>query len=158
MTPQLAAFLAVIRRSEGTDKYPNPWAVCFEGKFTITDFTDHPAIMGTWHGESLDFLGPEYVGKVSTAAGAYQLIKPTWALCKAALQLPDFSANSQDSAALYLIRNAGAEALIGRGDVSGAIYACRHIWASLPGSNVGQPMAKLSELLEFYGEQPGMVA
>lgn len=158
MNPNLIAFLAMIRVSEGTAKYPDPWAVCFEGKFTIQDFSDHPAVLGTWHGEPLDFLGPEYVGKVSTAAGAYQLIKPTWLGCKAALNLPDFTMASQDKAAAYLIREKGALGLIAGGQLSEAIRACSSLWASLPGSIANQPEAKMASLITAYSNAGGVVA
>jgi len=65
----------MVRHSEGTDEAPNPYAVTYGYQFTITDFSDHPAVLGTWKGESLDSLGLAYLGKVSTAAGAYQIIK-----------------------------------------------------------------------------------
>jgi lysozyme len=158
MSQNLQAFLAMVRHSEGTDKYPNPWAVCFEGKFTITDFTDHPAVMGTWHGEPLDFLGPRYAGLRSTAAGAYQLIKPTWLGCRIALDLPDFSPDSQDKAAAYLISHAGAMPFIESGDIATAIIHCRSLWASLPGGGSGQPQVPLASLTTAYLNGGGSLA
>lgn len=158
MSPNLIAFLAMIRNSEGTDKYPNPYAVCFAGKFTITDFTDHPAVMGTWHGEPLGFLGPRYAGLRSTAAGAYQLIKPTWLGCRIALGIPDFSPDSQDKAAAYLIDRAAAMPFIEAGDVTSAIIHCRSLWASLPGSSSGQPQNTLAALTHAYAEAGGTLA
>jgi lysozyme len=148
--PNLVAFLATIRHSEGTDQYPNPWSVCFEGKFTITDFSEHPAVLGTWHGEPLDFLGPKYVGMVSTAAGAYQLIRPTWEACKKAMHLPDFSPSSQDAAATYLINSKKALNLVTSGQIAAAITLCSGLWASLPGSSSGQPQAKMASLIQAY--------
>ena len=146
----LKAFLATIRHSEGTDKYANPYAVCFEGKFIIEDFSDHPAVLGTWHGEPLDFLGPQYAGKDSTAAGAYQLIRPTWLGCKAAMHLPDFSPASQDAAAAYLISTKKAMNLVTSGQIAAAITLCSGLWASLPGSQSGQPQAKMASLIQAY--------
>jgi lysozyme len=146
----LKAFLATIRHSEGTDQYANPYAVCFEGKFTIEDFSDHPTVLGDWMGERLDFLGPSYVGKVSTAAGAYQIIRPTWENCKRALSLPDFGPASQDAAATWLIRSKGALHLVTGGEVSAAITLCSGLWASLPGSSSGQPQAKMASLIQTY--------
>jgi lysozyme len=154
----IGAFLATIRRSEGTDKAPDPYAVTFGYKFTITDFSDHPALLGTWSGEPLDFLGPQYAGKVSTAAGAYQIIRPTWISLRDRLRLPDFRAPSQNAAATELIRQAGALDLVNTGQVADAISRCRGIWASLPGSVSGQPQAKMADLLDFYVTAGGAFA
>src|SRR5271169_6049469 len=148
----------MIRHSEGTDKYPNPYAVCYAGHFTITDFSDHPAVLGVWHGEPLDSLGERYKGLVSTAAGAYQLIKPTWLALKARLSLPDFSPASQDAAATELIRERSAMDLVNSGQVADAIERCSSIWASLPGSTSGQPQAKLANLIQAYQSNGGGLA
>lgn len=150
-----SAFLALIRHAEGTDKAPDPYAVCFGGKFTITDFSDHPAVLGTWKGEPLDFLGPQYAGMYSTAAGAYQVIKRTWEACKKELHLPDFSPNSQSAAAILLITQAGAIQLVDAGRIVDAIGKCSGIWASLPGSNSGQPQADIAALLQAYSQAAG---
>src|SRR5882757_6311240 len=158
MTPNLSSFLSTIRHAEGTDKYPNPYAVCFANKFTIKDFSEHPTVIGTWHGERLDFLGPAYAGKISTAAGAYQIIAPTWRTCKRLLHLPDFSPASQDAAAIELIREHGALDLVNSGQISAAIEACHGVWSSLPGSTPGQPQAKLSDLVQFYSVNGGAFA
>jgi muramidase (phage lysozyme) len=154
----LEAFLATLRSSEGTAKYPNPYAVTFGGKFTITDFRDHPALLGTWHGEPLDFLGPQYKGLVSTAAGAYQLIKPTWLAAKTVLRLPDFGVASQDAAATLLIREHGALDLVNAGEIAAAIAKCSSVWASLPGGTSGQPQHPVDQLLAWYGSAGGALA
>lgn len=154
----LAAFLATIRHSEGTDKAPDPYRVVYAYKYTIKDLSDHPAITGEWHGESLASLGPAYVGKISTAAGAYQIIRPTWLSLKARLSLPDFTGPSQDAAAVELIREAGALDLVNGGRVAEAIGKCHGIWASLPGSTSGQPQRTMAELVQAYGKAGGAFA
>lgn len=158
MTPNATAFLAMIRLSEGTARARDPYAVTYGYKFTITDFSDHPAVLGTWKGEKLDSLGPRYEGLVSTAAGAYQIIKSTWVTLKIKLGLPDFSADSQDKAALELIREAKALDLIYGGQVAEAIIRCHGIWASLPGSTSGQPQRTFAELIHAYGSAGGAFA
>jgi muramidase (phage lysozyme) len=157
MTPNENAFLALIRFSEGTAKKPDPYAVVYGYAFTITDFTDHPAVLG-WRGEPLDSLGPEYVGKWSTAAGAYQIIKPTWITLRNRLALPNFEPPSQDASALELIREAGALDLVYAGRVAEAITRCHGIWASLPGSAVGQPQQSFAALIQAYGDAGGAFA
>lgn len=158
MSANLAAFLATIRHSEGTSKTPDAYACCFGYKFVITDFSDHPAVLGTWHGAPLDFLGPAYAGKVSTAAGAYQIIRPTWVALKIALKLPDFTGPSQDAAATELIREARALDLVNAGQVANAIERCHGIWASLPGSTSGQPQRTMADLIQAYGNHGGAFA
>lgn len=158
MTPNQTAFLSMISKSEGTNRAADPYRVCYGYKHIIADLSDHPAITGEWHGESLDSLGPSYVGKVSTAAGRYQINKPTWLDVKNALSLSDFSAASQDDAALYLIKRAGALTLVNEGLLDGAIEACKGVWASLPGNSAGQPQAKLADLKQAYTDAGGAFA
>jgi lysozyme len=158
ITPNQVAFLAMLRNSEGTDKAPNAYAVTFGNQYTITDFRDHPSVLGLWDGLPLDFLGPQYAGLKSTAAGAYQFIKPTWLGCRAKLALPDFSPASQDQAALYLIGQAGALDAIEAGNLDAAVAACRHIWASLPGGAAGQPHATADALAQIFVANGGVLA
>jgi lysozyme len=145
------AFLAMIRFSEGTASAPDPYAVTFGYHFTITDFSDHPAVLGDW-------LGPLYAGKVSTAAGAYQIIRPTWVAIKNRQHLPDFSPASQDAAALALVSSAGALQAVDAGAIDAAINICRHIWASLPGAGAGQPERPLLALENEYTQAGGVLA
>jgi muramidase (phage lysozyme) len=147
----LEAFLHMIWHSEGTDKAPDPYAVVFGYGFTITDFSDHPTVLGIWNGEVTKY-------GLSTAAGAYQIIKPTWIALKARLHLPDFSPASQDAAATELIREKGALDLVNGGQVADAIELCHGIWASLPGSTSGQPQARLSDLITNYTSHGGAFA
>lgn len=158
MTPNQAAFLAMIRHSEGTDRAADPYRVCYGFSHTIADLRDHPAITGEWMGESIASLGPQYIGKISTAAGAYQLIRPTWEGCKLRLGLPSFSAECQDDAALGLIKWRGGLAAIEAGDLQAAIASCAAEWASLPGSASGQPQAKLIALTQAYSQAGGQLA
>ena len=154
MIPQLSAFLAMIRHSEGTAKHPDPYRVCYGEKYFIEDLRDHPWFTGEWRGESLPdkyclALGLP-LGSVSTAAGAYQMTHSTWAALKARLRLVSFSKDEQDDGCVQLIKDAGALQAIVDERVSDAIYACRKIWASLPGSTSGQPQRQLADLLQVY--------
>ena len=154
----LQAFLSMISTSEGTDQRADPYAVCYGYKHTITDFSDHPAVTGEWRGESLASLGPNYANKVSTAAGRYQIIKPTWLVCKKALGLPDFSPASQDKAAAYLIKGRRALDDIQAGQVESAIAKCAAEWASLPGAGYAQPERKVAFLVAAYSSAGGVLA
>lgn len=150
MSPNIAAFLSLISFSEGTDRASDPYRVCFGFRHTIADLSNHPAITGEWHGEPLDFLGPAYKGLVSTAAGRYQITRPTWLRLSPIIHASDFTAPWQDSAALELIREKNALVLIDEGNIADAISACRSIWASLPGGSSGQPQKTVTELFAAF--------
>lgn len=156
------AFLALIRYAEGTDRGPDPYRVCYGYRHTIIDLRDHPAITGEWSGEVLPDemcrkagYGP---GCISSAAGAYQLIKPTWRGIRDRLRLPDFGPDSQDRAALYLVENRGALADVFAGQIQTAVAKCAREWASLPGNQAGQPQRRKDDLLAVYTRAGGLVA
>lgn len=148
------AFLAMISHAEGTDLRSDPYRVCFGYRHTIEDLSDHPAVTREWLGEKLPdavcLAAGQKPGCVSTAAGRYQLIRPTWLACKRALGLADFSPKSQDDAALYLIKKRGALDDVKRGRVADAVAKVRSEWASLPGAGYGQPERQLAQLTEAY--------
>lgn len=152
------AFLDMIASSEGTDRAADSYRVCYGYRHTIADLSEHPAVTGEWKGESIANLGPQYAGKVSTAAGRYQIIKGTWLTCRNALRLPDFSPASQDAAAVYLIKQRRALVQVQAGQVADAIRLCRNEWASLPGGDSGQPQRRLEALLQVFDNAGGSLA
>lgn len=155
----VAAFLSVIEFAEGTGRDGrDPYRTCYAYRHTIQSFADHPAVTGEWGGEPLDNLGPAYAGKVSTAAGRYQIIKPTWLRAKRALGLPDFSPASQDAAAVWLIKQRGALDEVEAGQIEQALALCAPEWASLPASTAGQPTRRLGDLLAAYERAGGYFA
>ena len=156
------AFLAMIRQSEGTAGQVDPYAVCYGYRHTIADFSDHPRNTGEWAGERLPDamcvkagFGP---GCVSTAAGAYQIIRPTWNTIKARVGLVDFTPPSQDAAAVQLIANRGALEDVKAGRITSAISKCRNEWASLPGNYAGQGQRNQSDLVAWYQQNGGAIA
>ena len=159
----IAAFLAMIRQAEGTEGGGrDAYRVCYAYRHTINSLADHPAITGEWRGERLSDamcknagFGP---GCVSTAAGAYQIIRPTWAAMKTALRLPDFGKASQDAAAVELIRRRGALEDVKAGRIASAIDKCRNEWASLPGNYAQQGQRSVSTLLGWYTQNGGFQA
>jgi muramidase (phage lysozyme) len=101
----------------------NPYGVKVGyAKPEITDFSNHPANLG-WKGTWIPSIS-----KFSTAAGAYQFIKPTWN----SLKLPDFTETSQDKGFEILIKQAKAFELINLGNFEEAIHKLAPVWASLP--------------------------
>jgi muramidase (phage lysozyme) len=151
MTPNVAALLATLRHSEATDRADNPYRVVYGFTHTILDLSDHPALTGEWTGVQTKY------GHTS-AAGAYQIERATWVACKTQLNLIDFTATSQDDAAVLLIKQKGGLALVNAGQFDAAIAACRGIWASLPGGTSGQPEVALASLKNFYADAGGSFA
>lgn len=160
MNPNVRAFLAAIRYGEGTLN-ANGYRTVYGGGL-FNNMSDHPAITGEWTGAKLPDkyclslkLSP---GCKTTAAGAYQFIKPTWRTLKLLLQLPDFSPASQDAAALELIRQKGALDDIINGNINTAIFKLRGVWASIPGATTGQPTASLGAWTNVYLNSGGQMA
>lgn len=159
---QIAAMLQAIKKAEGTADRGDPYRVCYAYRHTIASFADHPAITGEWSGERLSDamcagagLGP---GCVSTAAGAYQIIRPTWLRLKSKLSLRDFSPASQDAAATELLRERGALARLEVGDFAGAVAKAKKEWASLPGAGYGQGERSIAWLTARFTEAGGVLA
>lgn len=158
----IAAFLTMLQEAEGTANRADPYAVCYGYAHTIRNFANHPAITGEWRGERLSDgmcrnagFGP---GCVSTAAGAYQLIKPTWMSAASALRLPDFSPSSQDAACIELIRRRGALEDVKAGRIASAITKCKNEWASLPGNYAKQGQRSQGDLIAWYMQNGGTTA
>lgn len=158
----VAAFLAAIRYAEGTDRRPDPYRVVFGYSVTLKDLSDHPANTGEWKGQKLPDATCRGAGLkpgcVSTAAGAYQIIRPTWNAVKSKLGLKDFSPASQDKAAIELIRQRGALDLVKSGRFAEAVNKVRKEWASLPGAGYNQPERSLAQLTTIYKNNGGQTA
>jgi muramidase (phage lysozyme) len=70
----------------------------------------------------------------------------------------DFTATSQDDAAIFLIKQKGALSLINAGQCVDAIYKIREVWASLPGGSSGQPQDNMADCLNVYSAAGGAYA
>ncbi|HEX7314731.1 MAG TPA: peptidoglycan-binding protein [Pyrinomonadaceae bacterium] len=139
--PRVRAMLDVLGFTEGTgDNYGrvvygrvirapyNPELVG-QRNVVIDDFSRHPNILVQ--------VAP---GLRSTAAGRYQFLKGTWD----GLGMPDFSARSQDIAAVKLMQRRGMIEPLLRGDLRTAVFRGAPEWASLPTARGGS----------YYGGQP----
>lgn len=155
----LSAFLFMIRSTEHVyprDVLNDAAYSIFYGGSKFSNFADHPVLTGEKKGVPL----PDHFckaaglkpGCVSTAAGAYQIIKGTWTRLKSRLNLPDFSPLSQDQAAVALLDESGALDLIYAGDIEGAIKKASKIWASLPGSTAQQNPKALAYAMNRFDE------
>ena len=93
----------------------------------------------------------------SSAAGRYQFIRATWDALARKLGLKDFSPINQDRAAIELLRECGALALLKKGQFDEACHAARKIWASLPGAGYGQREESLDALRKIFVQQGGVI-
>lgn len=132
----LRAFLIMIQYAEGTfgkDGYNKLY-----GGSLFQDMSNHPNTVKTkW-------------GITSTAAGAYQILNKTWLEIQKKLGLPDFSAVSQDKAAIELIRRRKALDDVYAGRFLTAIEKCKKEWASLPGAGYNQKERSTTSLTSVY--------
>ena len=138
------AFLQTIAFAEGTEN-SNGYRMMFTGTL-FNSFQAHPNVKNC----SL------YKGKplCSTAAGKYQILKTTWDEVALKLNLKDFSPQSQDLAAVQLIKQAGAYQDILTGRFDDAVFKLAPTWASFPTaegkSYYNQPSKKLTDLRRVY--------
>ena len=136
----MRAFLDMIAHAEGTDDSYN----YIFGYRKFYSFAGHPRI--------LNCSG----GYCSDAAGRYQIKSTTWDEVRREVGLTDFSPESQDRAAVQLIKWRGAYGLVE--DISNfdnfdnAVFAVRYEWASMPHSPYGQPTHSASKLWAKFKE------
>ncbi len=155
-----AAFLFMIRACEHVyprDVLNNDCYNIFYAGSRFDNMSDHPVITKEKRGvvlpDSMCAASGLNPGCVSTAAGAYQIIKPTWIRVRSAgPYLEDFSVASQDEAALRLLDECGALALIDNGDINGAIQRASKVWASLPGSTAQQNPKKVEFAMNRFND------
>jgi len=131
LSKSACALLGAIAFAEGTHAHYN-----FTFAYHVfNSFRDHPRIRVC--------AG----GYCSTAAGRYQILSKTWNAIRSGL--PDFGPDSQDQAALRLIRARGVSNIDGidtYAEFQTAIYKVNREWASLPGSPYGQPRKSMTQL------------
>lgn len=130
--PNGAAWLRVIRQGE-TSQDPRAYYMVNGGAY-IDDLARHP-----WDGI------PTTQG--AKATGAYQFLGTTWAECREMLDLPDFSPESQDLAALFLTYRRGALDDVLAGRIPEAMAKCANEWVSLPPKDWAAVYAKYGGLL-----------
>jgi lysozyme len=159
-----AAFLFMIRCCE--HRYPRdvlpigedaPCYTTFYGGARFEDMSDHPVLTGELKGvplpDAMCIAAGLKPGCVSTAAGAYQFIKPTWErLRNKGDYLEDFSPANQSEAAIRLLEEIGARQKYIAGDIQGAIQTAGRAWASLPGSRAQQNPKAMQYCIERFNE------
>ena len=144
--PNTLAFLHAIRLGEGTadeDGYRR-----IVGGQLFDSFDCHP---------NIHVRLPRY-NVVSSAAGAYQLIYPTWCGLVREYAFEDFSPTCQDLAAIALIAEKGALHFVIAGQLQEAVSRCAATWASLPGSTAGQRTEGFDKVQQCYLDHGGVLA
>lgn len=146
--PRFRALLETISYAEGTPG-TSGYNTVFGGS-KVNDLSRHPDKV---------IRSGKYA---SSAAGKYQFLTPTWSSVQNQLKLPDFGPQSQDIAALHLIRNrfggglAEVEKKLGEGNYKDVFAKLSPTWASLPTANgqsyYGQPVKPLDTLQTKYNE------
>jgi muramidase (phage lysozyme) len=113
---------------------------------TFEDFSDHPRKLHT-----------SKSGLTSDAAGKYQFLSTTWDEAAAATGVTDFSPQSQEIAARYLIQRAGINPdapINSKEEFIRVMNALSPVWASIPDtqgkSRYNQPVATHDELWKRY--------
>lgn len=159
---RVSAFLKMVIFCEHTraDALSGAAFNTFYGGARFRDMSDHPVLTRELRPVPLSDamcknagLGP---GCVSTAAGAFQIIRPTWNRVRQAGAwggyLADFTPDSQIEAARRLLVEAKIIPYIMRDDIEHAILKAGKIWASLPGSSAQQNPKSMETALALYGE------
>lgn len=149
LNTNVQAFMKTIRQSEGTDA-PDGYTYLFgsssRNSIRFNSFATHPHI-------------EEPFGKqFSSAAGAYQIMYPTWQDIEQKLSLPDFSPHSQDIACLELLSEKDCVQKLMDGDFSYVLTQAASIWASLPGNTYGQPEHSVATVTQWYIDNGGAIA
>lgn len=117
--PNVAAFLKAIAAAEGGG-YDFKYGALKgrpDDRWRFTDMSTHP--------------GPGIDGK-STAAGMYQITRPTWQHHGAKLGLRDFSPRTQDLIAVEILRSLGVIDAVKEGRIVDVMPKVARIWAALP--------------------------
>ena len=139
---RILALLDTLAYAEGTDRTIDGLSVGYDvmvrgvGSVPITDFSRHPRVM----------VYLPTLGDWSNAAGRYQFLGSTWD----DLKLPDFGPVNQDIGAVMLMQNRGMIAPLLSGDIRQAIANGNRVWASLPGSPLGQSTVAMDTLMDVY--------
>lgn len=113
----LEAFLATIRDGESSNDY---FVTVGGGSFEGVE--DHPAITGEFEGiKRAD-------GRLTTAAGAYQITRSTWLDIDGKGRFGSFNPTAQDAAAIFLLNRRGALHDIMAGRIELAVSKLRTEW------------------------------
>lgn len=143
--PNVRRFLDVISQAEGTTGYNTAF-----GGGTIASLDDHPRQLH-------DFTQTDGKANKTSAAGRYQFLQGTWDDVAGKLGLTDFGPQSQDIAAVELLRRNGSLEPLLAGDFDTAIKKSGSTWASLPSSPYAQPKRSDGFIANAFNKAADMV-
>lgn len=138
--PNVRKLLDVIASAEGVKHGYNT----IFGNERLNSLSTHPNVRK-------QFTQTDGKNNVTTAAGRYQFLKPTWDGLSRQYGLKDFSPQSQDIGAIGLIMQKGALNDALKGNYQAAIQKLGGTWASLPSSPYAQPKRSQAEIDRFLG-------
>lgn len=137
-------FLDLISAAEGTTQHG--YHTLFGGG-RLDSLDTHPNRMSKFKDGSGRRLN-------TSAAGRYQIIGSVWNNLAEREGLEDFSPESQDRAAISLIREKGALEDVEAGNFREAIEKLGSIWAALPSSTYDQPKKDWNWVEDFLAATP----
>lgn len=152
MTPNMAAFLQMVRWSE---LGPSLITVSDKGYNVLVGSTAEKPLFFYSYTTHPDILNRPFN---STAAGAYQINHPTWLDGCRATGLIDFSPATQDAMAEWLVDRCGATIDVEAGNLAAAVAKAVGTWASLPGGSSGQHEQPYAALQRIYTDAGGVIA
>lgn len=126
--PNARRYLDMLSAAEGTTG--NGYQTAFGGG-RLASLDSHP-------GTAAVFQQTNGRRNVTTAAGRYQFLRPTWQGLARQYGFRDFGPRNQDLGALALIAQSGALDDVLQGRFDAAIRKTGRIWASLPSSPYAQ--------------------
>lgn len=138
--PNVRKFLDAIASAEGVK---HGYGTLF-GNQKFTNFGAHPNIRKS-------FTQTNGKTNVTTAAGRYQFIKPTWDGLAQQYGFRDFSPRSQDLGAIALIAENGVLSDVMAGRFQNAAKKLGGTWASLPSSTYAQPKRSWDQFNKYLG-------
>lgn len=153
------AFLDTIAKCEGTyGKGDNGYNVLVGGGLFNNEYKDHPL---DYTKSAIHVRGELY----STAAGRYQIMRFNWfgqkenpaTGLKSMYSFTDFKPETQDRAAILLLKRRKAYDYIKEGKIKTALQTTTiyNEWASLPGNNFKQHKYSIDQVVKFYIESGG---
>lgn len=147
------AFLAMLRDAEGTSKTANAYKTRFGGAVDDSlSYDGQPTFV------KKEFTQTNGKKNKSGAVGAYQFIEKTWNGLAKNYGFKDFSPETQDLAAIALLKENGALPYIVRGDFKAAEKRAGKTWASLPSSPYAQHKRSdefvTNSIAKHLGEEP----
>lgn len=116
--PNVRKFLELLAKAEGAE-----YNTITGSKYVMKGYEKHPA-----------FVGLRTKDGISTAAGRYQITKTTYDRVAKILGLSDFTPQTQDKIAIYLMKEKGVLDDIKNANYQVAINGLGGTWASLPSS------------------------